>query len=102
MLELARDSSVEEKVRTNALHWLAVDASDRLLEGQPPIDEQTELRRQAVFALSRRKDDRSRNAMRDLTRTGTEPAIRAAAVYWLGVSDDADALALLESVLRGS
>lgn len=101
MLELARDPGIEEKVRTSAIHWLAVDASDRLLAGVPALDEETELRRQAVFALSRRKDDVSRTALRDLTRSGTEPAIRAAAVYWIGVSEDEEALPLLESVLRG-
>lgn len=100
LLDIARDSAVDARVRRSAVHWLATEASDRLLEGQPPLDPDTELRRLAVFALSRRADRRSRDALLDLARTG-QPPIRAAAVYWLGIGNGKEGLALLEGVLTG-
>lgn len=101
MLALAHDVAVDAKTRKSAIQWLAVEASDHLIAGRTPFDDTMELRRQAVFALSRREDTESRAALRELAAPGTAPEIRAAAVYWLGVSDGEDALQILENVLRG-
>lgn len=100
LLVLARDENVSEKIRRNARHLLALDASERLLAGQPAASEQTEIRRQAVFALSRREDEPSRNALWELAESGDDAPVRAAALYWLGLSSEPRGLDLLERVLR--
>jgi HEAT repeat protein len=100
LLALARDSSVVSDVRRNAKHWIAVEAADQILEQTPALDAEAEVRRHVVFALSRRKDERSRTALWQMAESGDDPAVRAAAVFWLGQSEDPRALQLLESVLR--
>jgi hypothetical protein len=100
LLALARDSTIVSDVRRNATHWLAVEAADHILERTPALDADAEVRRHAVFALSRRKDERSRTALWQMAESGDDPAVRAAAVFWLGQSEDPRALRLLESVLR--
>ncbi len=101
LLPLASDESADRSLRRAAIRWLALDASDVLLQGREAIDTETEFRRQAVFALSRRRDEPSRTALWDLAQRGTEPEIRAVAVYWIGMSDDPRAVGLIEDVLRG-
>jgi hypothetical protein len=100
LLTLARDSTIVSDVRRNASHWLAVEAAEHILERAPAPDADAEVRRHAVFALSRRKDERSRTALWQIAESGADPAVRAAAVYWLGQSANPRALRLLESVLR--
>jgi len=100
LLALARDSTLASDVRRSATRWIAVEAADHILERTPALDAEAEVRRHAVFALSRRKDERSRTALWQMAEAGDDPAVRAAAVYWLGQSEDPRALRLLESVLR--
>jgi hypothetical protein len=100
LLALARDSTIVSDVRRNARQWIAIEAADHILERTPALDADAEVRRHVVFALSRRKDERSRTALWEMAESGADPAVRAAAVFWLGQSEDPRALRLLESVLR--
>jgi len=99
-LVIARDSTLDSSVRRGARQWLARDAAELLLARAPVLDDATEVKRHAVFALSRRKDDRSRDALWEIAESGDDLAIRSAAVFWLGLSDDPRALGMLEAVLR--
>jgi hypothetical protein len=102
LLQLARDASLPSSTRRAAHGALASQASERLLAQAGSLDDEEEVRRHAVFALSRRRDDTSRAALWDLTRPGTEPVIRSAAVFWAGQErDDPRVLDLFEAVLRG-
>jgi HEAT repeat protein len=60
-----------------------------------------EIRKQAIFALSQRPKDESVPALIDVVRTSREPEIRKTALFWLGQSNDARALALFEEILKG-
>lgn len=100
MLALARNPNAPDHVRKQAKNHVAGEASDRLLAERPYLDDETEIRREAVFALSRRKDDQSRDALRRLARSEPDPAVRAAALFWLGNTDGEEALQLMEDVLR--
>lgn len=102
LLQLARDASLPASTRRAAHGALAAQASEQLLAQAGPLDDGEEVRRHAVFALSRRRDDTSRAALWDLTAPGTEPVIRSAAVFWAGQDrDDPRVLDLFEAVLRG-
>lgn len=99
LLDLAKRHASSE-VRSGALFWLAQRAGDearaaitRAIEEDP----ETEVKRQAVFALSEMKDGVP--LLIDLARRHKNPAVREQAFFWLGESEDPRALAFFEEVL---
>jgi len=58
-----------------------------------------EVRESAVFALSQRPKDEAVPALLQVARTSRDPALRKRAIFWLGQTDDARALAYFEDVL---
>lgn len=100
VLDKARDTGRPRAVRTQALFWAAQAASDRAARDIGVIaatDPDVEVRRQAVFALSRR-DDGVEHLLR-LARTSTHREVRRAAYFWLGQSADPRATELFAEVL---
>jgi HEAT repeat protein len=81
--------------------WLGQVASDRATAGLKEMvgDENTEVKKAAVFALSQMKTENSINALMDLARNSKDREVRKSALFWLGQSNDPRALALFEEIL---
>jgi HEAT repeat protein len=58
-----------------------------------------EVKETAVFALSQRPRDEGVPALIRIVRGNADPELRRKAIFWLGQSDDARALALFEELL---
>lgn len=90
--------------RKTALFWLSQVAGRAATRD---LDEvvadrgvETEVRKQAIFALSRRPADEGIPALIRIARESPNPELRKQAIFWLGRSGDARALALLEELVR--
>lgn len=105
LLRIARDLSLPERPRRDAIFWLAQVAGDRAAEGLTSVigngSDELEVRKQAIFALSQIRGEASVDALINVARTSREPEIRKNAIFWLGQSKDPRALAFFEEVLRG-
>jgi HEAT repeat protein len=60
-----------------------------------------EVRKSAIFAISRRPADESVPTLIRVARTHRDPEIRKSAIFWLGQSKDPRALRYFEEVLLG-
>jgi hypothetical protein len=105
LLRLARQRNAAAKPRGAAVFWLAQAAGEKATEGLVYIvgddSDEIEVRKQAVFALSRIRGDAAIDALIDIARTNGEPEIRKNAMFWLGQSNSPRAIAFFEEVLRG-
>lgn len=100
VLGVARDQSRPQPVRTQALFWAAQAAGDKAADDIGAIardDPDLEVRKQAVFALSRR-DDGVEHLLR-IARSSTDREVKKAAYFWLGQSKDPRATDLFAEVL---
>ena len=61
-----------------------------------------DLREQSIFILAQIELPEARDLMIDVAQYSREPEVRAEAVHWLADIQDVRAVALLESILRGS
>jgi HEAT repeat protein len=90
LLKLARDDDRPRNVRGTALMWLSSGVIDHLgiadADGHDSDDD--EMRTQAVFVLSQRPKAESVPELIDLARATKYPAVRKAAIFWLGQSGD--------------
>ena len=91
------------ETRRQAVFWVSQAAETAATRGLDSlIDEDsvdTEVREQAVFALSQRPREEGVPALIGIARTHRDPEIRCKAIFWLGQSDDPRALALFEELL---
>jgi hypothetical protein len=103
LLVLARDSSLRTDTRRQAIFWLGQAAESAATAGLDSLatgdDAQLEVREAAVFALSQRPRDEGIPALIRVARTHADPRVRRRALFWLGQSGDARALALFEEIL---
>ena len=85
------------------MFWLAQAAGDAAVEGLEGIvldeDEDFEVRKSAVFALSQLPDDEGVPILVRVARTHHDPRILKQAIFWLGQSGDPRAVALFEELL---
>ena len=92
------------RVRGQALFWLAQKAAQKIAEAaiQNAIasDPETEVKKRAVFALTQMPAGEGVPLLIQLARSNPNPAVRKQAVFWLGQSKDARALAYIEEVLK--
>jgi len=95
--------AVASETRGQALFWLAQRAGaearaaiTRAIEEDP----ETDVKRQAVFALSEMPPDEGVPLLIDLARRHRNPAVREQAFFWLGESEDPRALRFFEEILR--
>ena len=72
------------------MRWLAAQALE---------DPETEVRKQAVFALSQLPKDESVPKLIEVARTHRDAAVRKQAMFWLGQSRDPRALTFFEQIL---
>lgn len=101
---LARDKSKSEKSRTNAIFWIGqTRAANRLslLEDiyKNSMDN-SKIRQQVMFALSRTGEPQAVTIMGNVASTDPDIEVRKQAVYWLGQSRSPEANQALENLLR--
>ncbi len=103
LLQIAKDASRPRGTRKNAVFWLSQAAGAAASEGLEEIvaDEvgDREVRESAIFALSQLDDDGGVPILIRLVRTHPDPDIKRKAIFWLGQSADARAIALFEELL---
>ena len=103
LLKIARDAGMSRKVRRSAVIWLGQAAGDAATRGLTDLIDQRggdrEVKETAVFALSQRPRDEGVPALIRIVRGNADPELRRKAIFWLGQSDDARALALFEELL---
>lgn len=104
LLRMARDSSIGEDTRRQAVFWLGQAAGEEATRGLDTMVSDTggdiEVRKHAVFALSQRPADEGVPALIRIARTNRHPELRRQALFWLGQSEDPRALSLFEEILR--
>ena len=100
LIALAR-SAKSSDVRGTALFWLAQRAGDKAVGTitQALEDPETEVRKQAVFALSQLPKDEGVPKLIEVARTHRDVAVRKQAMFWLGQSRDPRALTFFEQIL---
>jgi len=104
LLRIARNDARPQNTRRSAVFWLGQQAGEHISRELAAFvndsDEDRELRKHAVFALSQRPRDEAVPELVRIARTHRDPEIRKAAMFWLGQSGDPRALALFEEILR--
>jgi len=105
LLRLARAQQLHSDVRNQAIFWLAQAAGDRATDGLVSIigddSDEIEVRKHAVFALSRVEGSGSVDRLMEIARTNREPEVRRTAMFWLSRSGDARVVDFFEQILRG-
>jgi hypothetical protein len=103
LLKIARDDRGDRETRSQSVFWLGQAAGDAATKGLTELadDPESEIRDQAVFALSRRPADEGVPALIRIARTHRDPKTRRSAMFWLGHSKDPRAIALFEEILTG-
>lgn len=105
LLTIARSRSIPTKARTSAIFWLSNAAGDKATDGMVSIvgddSDEIEIRKQAVFAISRMEGERSVTELIRIARTNREPEIRRNAMFWLSRKDDTRVVEFFEEILRG-
>jgi hypothetical protein len=101
LFRVARDNSVPGETRKQAVFWIGQAASDVVApdrDGKGNDDE--EVKKQAVFALSQRRNGEAVPALIEVARNNRDPEVRRSALFWLGQSGDPRAVSLFEEILR--
>ena len=102
LTDMARNGAATHR-RSQALAWLARTARPQV--SQPIIDEaiakdsSTEVKRQAVFALSQIPHNDGVPRLIELARTTRDATVRKQAMFWLGRAKDDRAYKFLEEIL---
>lgn len=104
LLRLARTTHLPRETRRSAVFWLAQAAGKAAALALDSIarDDRgdSEIRKQALFALSQRPDHEGVPALIRIARSNSDPQLRKTALFWLGQSQDPRALDLFEEILR--
>lgn len=105
LLDLARDRSRPDDVRSSALFWVGQEAAGVAIEGLAEValddTEDQRIRESAVFALSQRPADEGLPILMDVARTAIQAETRRSAMFWLAESEDPRVVAFFEEVLLG-
>ncbi len=105
LLEISRNRARPRDVRKTAVFWLGQEAARAVaaeLEGiATEGSDDLEVRKAAIFALSRRPADEGVPALIRIARTSPDHELRRTAIFWLGQSDDPRAIDFFEEVLLG-
>ncbi len=103
LLAIARDPRRPRPVRTDAVFWVGQGAAEAATRGlQELVDDANgdrEIRKTAVFSLSQRPADESVPALLRIAKAHRDPEMRRSAIFWLGQSGDARAVAYFEELL---
>lgn len=103
LARLARSQHASDDARKQAVFWLGQEAAEAATAelGELVESEDSEVRKQVVFALSQRPNGEGIPVLLRVARTHRDPAVRKAALFWLGQSGDPRAIALFEEILKG-
>ena len=97
------DNDADRELKKRPSSRLGQKAGQRSLEALGNTvndsDAETEVQKQAVFAISQRRKDESVPALIKIARTHPKAAIRKQAMFWLGQTDDDRALAFFKEIL---
>jgi hypothetical protein len=103
LLRIAKDDERPREVRNNAIFWVSQAAGEAATRGLVEVaedpDGDREVRKSAVFSLSQRPKDESVPALIRIAKANKDPEIRRTAIFWLGQSRDARAVAYFEEIL---
>jgi hypothetical protein len=96
-------SEPNQEIRKSAVFWLGQKASMESIKALKDIidgpDEESKLKEQAVFAISRLPKDKSVPMLIDIAKTNKSPSVRKKAIFWLGQTGDESALKFFEEIL---
>jgi HEAT repeat protein len=102
LIKLARTER-EGEARNQALFWLGHKAGEKSLGVLKDVvdgeDADTEVQKHAVFVISRRPVEEAVPLLIKIARTHRKPEVRRQAIFWLGRTGDARALAFFEEIL---
>lgn len=102
IIKVAHDDT-NAHVRGQALFWLAQKAGTKAagdaIANAIASDPDTEVKRRAVFALSRLPNGEGVPKLIDVAKTNRNAEVRKQAMFWLGQSKDPRALDFIENVL---
>jgi len=110
LLGLARAERLPHATRREATFWASRFACDAVEAARRPLargdSADRDVRKQVVFALSQRPGDERTAPLVRVARADRDPAVRCAALFWLGQGTgrravDPRVLDLYEGVLRG-
>ncbi|MGQ0815725.1 MAG: HEAT repeat domain-containing protein [Gemmatimonadota bacterium] len=101
LIDAARSSELSNDVRKSAIFWLGQAAGEKATAGLKDLltDEDSEVKKQAVFALAQMKSAQSVDALIEAVKTSKDREVRKSALFWLGQSKDPRVLALFEDIL---
>ncbi|MBA2733499.1 MAG: HEAT repeat domain-containing protein [Acidobacteria bacterium] len=103
LIKLAR-TEADREARNQALFWLGHKAGEKSLGVLKDVvekeDADTEVQKHAVFVISRRPVEEAVPLLIKIARTHQKPEVRKQAMFWLGRTGDARALAFFEEILK--
>ncbi len=100
LTRIARDQTRTSGTRKQALFWLSAEAGEKVAgPGRGDTDEKTDIRKQAVFALSQWRNSEAVPGLIQVARTNRDPEVRRTALFWLGQKDDPRVIPLFEEIL---
>ena len=101
LLGAARNTALPLEVRKSAVFWVGQMASEEASKGLQDLttDANSDVKQQAVFALSQMKTEKSMDALINIARTSKDKELRKKALFWLGQSNDPRALKIFEEIL---
>ena len=101
LARIARDDSRPHSTREQATFWLGQAAADAIAPDRDgKASEDSEIRKQAVFALSQRHREESVPALIQVAKNNRDPEVRRSALFWLGQTGDPRAISLFEEILN--
>jgi HEAT repeat protein len=93
----------DHESRKKAIFWLGQKAGERSLNALKDTldsaDADTEVQKQAVFAISQRSKDESVPLLIKIAKTHANPAVRKQAIFWLGQTGDERAVDFFKEIL---
>lgn len=100
LVKIARDLDRPSSTRKQALFWLSMAAGNRVdQDGDDSADPKSEVKKQAVFALSQHRGSESVGTLIEVARKNRDPDVRRTALFWLGQSNDPRAVSVFEEIL---
>jgi HEAT repeat protein len=102
LIKLAK-TEADGEARNQALFWLGHKAGEKSLGVLKDVvekeDADTEVQKHAIFVISRRPVEEAVPLLIKIARTHQKPEVRKQAMFWLGRTGDARALAFFEEIL---
>jgi HEAT repeat protein len=102
LIAIARDKALPKDTRSKGMFWLGEKASQKAFKTLKDIvedDEDSEIQRQALFALTQ-NDEHGADEIIRIAKTHPNKKVRREAIFWLGQSADPRALETLVDIIR--